>query len=78
MKESFLINFNIPNYLKRNFDYIVGVKKISRTSVLVGMVEEYCRKEIKLIQEDINLTNQIVGTKEHQPNKPKRKWSIMT
>ncbi len=36
-----LINFNVPHYLINNFDEIVKFKRISRTSVLIGLMERY-------------------------------------
>ena len=47
-----LINFNIPNYLKKNLDQLVHFKRVSRTAILNTMIEEFCRKEFSLIKED--------------------------
>ena len=58
-----LINFNIPNHLKRNFDQIVNFKRVSRTSVLNSMIEEFCRREFKLIKEDGKLNDLITNIK---------------
>ena len=40
-----LINFNVPHYMVNNFDEIVKFKRISRTSVLIGLMERYIRAE---------------------------------
>lgn len=56
-----LINFNIPNHLKKNFDELVNFKRVSRTSVLNSMIEEFCRKEFKLIKEDGKLNDLITN-----------------
>mgnify|MGYP006092696279 CR=1 FL=1 len=56
-----LINFNIPNHLKANFDQLVGFKRVSRTSILNTMIEEFCRNEIKLIESDGNLNELITS-----------------
>ena len=54
-----LINFNIPNHLKKNFDHLVRFKNVSRTSILNTMIEEFCRKEFKLIEMDGRLNDLI-------------------
>lgn len=64
-----LINFNIPNHLKRNFDQLVNFKRVSRTSVLNSMIEEFCRREFKLIKEDGKLNDLITNIK--KKNLPK-------
>ena len=58
-----LINFNIPNHLKNNFDQLVSFKRVSRTSVLNTMIEEFCRREFKLIKEDGKLNDLITNIK---------------
>ncbi len=58
-----LINFNIPNHLKKNFDQLVSFKRVSRTSVLNSMIEEFCRREFKLIKEDGKLNDLITNIK---------------
>ena len=58
-----LINFNIPNHLKKNFDQLVDFKRVSRTSVLNSMIEEFCRREVKLIKEDGKLNDLITNIK---------------
>ena len=42
-----LINFNVPKYLIKNFDNMVKFKRMSRTSLLVGMMESYLRSEYR-------------------------------
>ena len=58
-----LINFNIPNHLKKNFDQLVNFKRVSRTSVLNSMIEDFCRREFKLIKEDGKLNDLITNIK---------------
>ncbi len=58
-----LINFNIPNHLKNNFDQLVSFKRVSRTSVLNSMIEDFCRREFKLIKEDGKLNDLITNIK---------------
>jgi hypothetical protein len=64
-----LINFNIPNHLKNNFDQLVNFKRVSRTSVLNSMIEEFCRREFKLIKEDGKLNDLITNIKIKNPPK---------
>ena len=54
-----LINFNVPNYLIKNFDNLVKFKRVSRTSMLVHLMETYCRSEQRRLKED-NILNQMV------------------
>jgi len=54
-----LINFNIPNHLKKNFDKLVNFKRVTRTSILNTMIEEYCRREYQLIHEDGRINDLI-------------------
>ena len=52
-----LINFNIPTYLKRNFDNLVKFKRVSRTSILNQLIDRYVRFELDQIENEdrINL-----------------------
>ena len=50
-----LINFNVPKYLIKNFDNLVRFKRVSRTSMLVHLMEHYIRSEKKRIEEDGDL-----------------------
>ena len=54
-----LINFNVPKYLIKNFDNLVRFKRVSRTSMLVHLMEHYIRSEKKRIEEDGDLTSLI-------------------
>ena len=64
-----LINFNIPNHLKKNFDQLVNFKRVSRTSILNSMIEEFCRREFKLIEEDGRLNDLITNIEQKNPPK---------
>ena len=46
-----LINFNIPNYLKHDFDELAKFKRVSRTSILNRLIELYCRNEFRELEE---------------------------
>ena len=54
-----LINFNVPKYLIQNFDKLLKFNRISRTSMLVHLMETYCRSEHRRLKED-NILNQMV------------------
>ena len=64
-----LINFNIPNHLKKNFDHLVNFKRVSRTSLLNTMIEEFCRREFKLIKEEKRLNDLITGIEQKNHTK---------
>ena len=54
-----LVNFNVPKYLIKNFDNLVRFKRVSRTSMLVHLMEHYIRSEKKRIEEDGDLNSLI-------------------
>ena len=60
-----LINFNVPNYLIKNFDNLVKFKRVSRTSMLVHLMETYCRSEQRRLKED-NILNEMINDIEHR------------
>lgn len=64
-----LINFNIPNHLKKNFDQLVKFKRVSRTSIINNMIEDFCRSEFKLIKEDGRLNDLITNIEIANPQK---------
>jgi hypothetical protein len=52
----------MPNHLKNNLDMLVKFKRVSRTSILNKIIEEFCRTELKLIKEDRHI-NELKGRK---------------
>lgn len=40
-----LINFNCPRPLKKQFDQLVRYKNLSKTSVILGLIEQYVLDE---------------------------------
>ena len=54
-----LINFNVPKYLINNFDNLVRFKSVSRTSMLVRLMEDYLRSEHSKMKEDNSLNLMI-------------------
>ena len=47
-----LINFNMPDHLKRRFDNLVQFKRVSRTSLMNRLIEDYVRSEMGHIETD--------------------------
>ena len=66
-----LINFNVPNYLITNFDELVRFKRISRTSMLIRLMESYVRSEFDRLKEDDKINHLIrdVKLRNHIPPK---------
>lgn len=63
MKTHTLINFNIPLHLKTHFDQLVDFKRVSRTSVLNHLIENYCRSEIDHLETDGRINDLITSIK---------------
>ena len=58
-----LVNFNVPNYLITNFDELIKFKRISRTSMLITLMESYIRTEVLKLKEDDNINKLITNVK---------------
>lgn len=54
-----LVNFNVPNYLLKNFDNLAKHKAITRTSMLITLMENYVREEVDQIEKDNRLNSLI-------------------
>lgn len=54
-----LINFNVPHYLLTNFDNLAKHKSITRTSMLITLMERYVRDEVDQIEKDNRLHHLI-------------------
>ena len=66
-----MISLNVPNYLKTNFDNLLKFKKISRTSMLVNLMETYLRNELVQIKKDNELTKSFKEIK-HKYDNPQK------
>jgi len=64
---SSLINFQIPTELKQNFDWIVKSNRLSRTGVLVNMIQKYCRVQYESIEKDIRFNQKIQVNNKQNP-----------
>ena len=65
-----LINFNVPNYLIIKFDSLLKFKKVSRTSMLLNLMETYLRDELTLMKNDNELSESFKKIKD-KLEKPK-------
>ena len=63
-----LINFNVPKYLISNFDNLVRFKRVSRTSMLVRLMEDYMRSEHQRMKDDgsLNLMIKDIGQRNRE------------
>ena len=66
-----MISLNIPNYLKTNFDNLIKFKRVSRTSMLVRLMETFLRYELKQMKND-NELNQLVTTLKNNNKTPSK------
>ena len=53
------ITFYCPIHLKTSFDELVKFKRISRTSIINYLMEQYVRSEYKLMEEDTKMSSFI-------------------
>ena len=69
------ITFYTTNNLKTSFDELVKFKRMSRTSVINTLMENFVRTEIKLMKEDNNMVSFIKDMKvrSHKNNPPQFK-----
>jgi len=80
------ITFYCPIHLKTSFDELVKFKRISRTSIINYLMEQYVRSEYKLMEEDTKMSSFIndIKLRSHKNNIPKlkkdddrpTKWSV--
>lgn len=65
------ITFYCPNHLKTSFDELVKFKRISRTSIINHLMENYVRTEYKMMEEDNKIVSFINDLKlRNHKNKP--------
>ena len=65
-----MISLNIPKYLKTNIDDLMKFKRISRTSMLINLMESYLRTELLQMKKDNELSESFKKIKD-KFNKPK-------
>lgn len=64
-----LTNFNIPNHLKDDLDVLAKFKRVSKTAIINTLLEEYCRRELRAMTEDRNVSRiaERMTASENQP-----------
>jgi hypothetical protein len=67
-----LVNFRAPNYLICNFDNFVRFKRVSRTSMLIHLMESYLRSETQQMKEDGSFNQMIQSIKQSNREDLKR------
>ena len=72
MSTSKLINFHIPIHLSNDLDSINRFKRVSRTSVINRLLENYLRTETKQIKEDGKLNELLQSVKLKNPSIPRQ------
>ena len=72
------ITFYCPIHLKTSFDELVKFKRISRTSIINSLMEQYVRSEFKLMEEDTKMVTFIndIKLRSHKNNPPKLNRNI--
>ena len=75
-----LVNFVVPNPLIQKFDDMVKVKRVSRTSMLVRLMETFLRYEFKQMENDNKnyqkMISDIQKLNEQKPKNSNSKWSV--
>jgi hypothetical protein len=73
-----MISLNIPKYLKTNIDDLIKFKRISRTSMLINLMESYLRTELLQMKKDNDLSESFKLIKDKFSNpKPTTKEKPM-
>ena len=67
-----LVTFNVPHHLLKNFDELRKFKRVSRTSMILNLMERFVRSEFQQLKEDDNLNTFLndVKLRSSQPNTP--------
>ena len=67
-----LVTFNVPHHLLNNFDELRKFKRVSRTSMILNLMERFVRSEFQQLKEDDNLNIFLndVKLRSSQPNTP--------
>ena len=60
------MTFNIPLHLKSVFDELSSIKRVSKTSIINSLIENYCRQE----------RQNLIQDKEFMKNKSDKPQSI--
>ncbi len=66
-----LVNFNIPTNLNHLFNEVLAYKQITRTSIMLRLIEDWVRLEGEYIKEDDVLRDVLI--KRNRTSKPSNK-----
>ena len=73
-----MISLNIPKYLKTSIDDLIKFKRISRTTMLINLMESYLRTELLQMKKDNDLSESFKLIKDKFSNpKPTTKEKPM-
>lgn len=70
-KDTKLITFRVPNSVVSDFDELVKFKRGSRTSYLVGFMDNFVREEFKRLEES-NRINEFIHNIRNRNQKPSK------
>ena len=74
------ITFYCPNHLKNSFDELVRFKRISRTSIINYLMENWMRTEYQKLKDDEKITDLIENVKQKNEVKSEiqkpTQWSV--
>ena len=70
-----LVNFNVPNHLINKFDNLVKFKRVSRTSMLVRLMETFLRYELTQMEKDNKKIEDMITQINQTNHKSKHNWS---
>lgn len=70
-KDTKLITFRVPNSVVSDFDELIKFKRGSRTSYLVGFMDNFVREEFKRLEES-NRINEFIHNIRNRNQKPSK------
>ena len=70
-----LVNFCVPNHLIQKFDNLVKVKRVSRTSILIRLMETFLRYELKQMENDNQKYQKVVSDIQKLNEQKSQKWN---
>jgi hypothetical protein len=63
-----MVTFNVPYHLVNNFDEVRKFKRVSRTSMLINLMEGFVRDEVGKLEKDNNINKLIMDMKLRNQN----------
>ncbi len=65
-----MISLNVPNNIKNTFDNVCKFKRFSRTSMLIRLMENFLRTELKQMKSDNDINVLIKNVTKKHNSKP--------